>query len=214
MRLLVASVLLLASCSGTDKGRRVHDREHENIKRDFVVTDASSDYRPGWIEDATVWARDNGQDVRRYRYFSFETSPKGARNVACNLARADVRASIAGEIATSINRKFNSFMEGRSSVDENNPDVRAMKEFVETSLTEVTTANVHGAEVLKTYWEKRDYQKDLGAQDDFSAWVCAVFVRMDADRLEALIRSANESVANQARDGRLKSETTQALGEQ
>ena len=208
--LLTAAIFLLLSCSGADK-HRADDKKNEHIKREYIVVDASSEYRPGWIEDAKLWAKKNGENTKEYRYFSFETDIKASKKVACDLAHANVKAAIASEISTSIERKLNAFLEGQSSVDPKNPEVQSLKEYVETSLKEQVQTHIHGAQVVGTYWEKRQYKKDLDAPRNFAAWTCANFARMSAMALEKAVKASNDLVLQQAESNTLKQDISQAL---
>ena len=102
--LLVCSLpALFISCSSSKKEeKKLQEVVHSTIKRDFEVRDASSNTRPGWIEDAEVWATSNEKNAGTYRYFSYETEPKVNRSMACSLAKANAKADIAGEIVTFI----------------------------------------------------------------------------------------------------------------
>lgn len=209
----LALSLVLFSCGSSDKKeeRIIEDVEHETIKRDYTVTDASSNRRPGWIEDAQVWANQNGGEVAEYRYFSFETEPKVNRQVACDLAKANARADIAAEITTFIDRSLVSTLEGAASVNENDPNVMAMKDFVDTTLVEKVQSLVFGSSVLKTYWEKRNYRKKLGAVRDFTAFTCAVYIQMNRDRLNDAVDRAARMVIDQTTDPELKAKAQDAL---
>ena len=209
---IVAMVLLL-SCSGSEK-RKVLDKKNEHIKRDYVVTNASSEYRPGWIEDATQWAKQNREDTKQYRYFSFETDTKSSRKIACDLARANGRAMIAGEISTSINRQLTTFMEGQASLSASNPEAQALQEYVETTLKEQTQAHIHGTTVVSVYWEKRQHKTDLGASHNFAAWTCANLIRLSSDALAEAVREAKRLIANRVKNNdTLKKEINQVLQE-
>ncbi|PIK16661.1 hypothetical protein [Halobacteriovorax sp. JY17] len=209
--LVVSSLLLLASCGSSDKERVVEERENTEIQRDYVVKDASSNYKPGWIEDPEVWARDKGKDIAKYRYFSFETEPKVSRRIACDIAKANVKADIGGEIATFIDKQLATSTEGNASVDENNPNLQPLRQYVESTLAEKIQALINGAAIVKTYWEKRAYKAELGAKKDFSAYTCAVFIRMDSKRLADAVDQAANFVANQAGDEATKSNVKKAL---
>lgn len=201
----------LAACSSTKKEAELVEREHEDIERDYVVTDASGQTRPGWIEDPILWSKEYGKEVEKYRFFSYETEPKVSRKIACDLAKANVRSDIASEISTFIDRQLGTSMEGVSSVDENNPELKALKEYTETTLVEKTKAFVHGASVVKTYWEKRRYQQDLGAKKDFMAFTCAVYVRMEADTLAKAVERAAQAIIDRAQKTSLKDNVKNAL---
>ncbi|OUR96510.1 hypothetical protein A9Q84_09175 [Halobacteriovorax marinus] len=211
MTLCLLTLSLLASCGSAEKERKVEERENIQIKREYVVKDASSNYRPGWIEDPEVWARDKGKNVNTYRYFSYETEAKVSRNIACNIAKANVKSDIGGEIATFIDKQLATSTEGNASIDENNPQFKPLRQFVENTLSEKIQALIHGAAIVKTYWEKRDYKAELGAKRDFKAYTCAVFIRVDSKRLARAVDAAANFVANKADDAETKSNVKKAL---
>ena len=64
---IFACVLVMSACSSKPK-REVKDVDNtETIKKDYEVKDASSNIRPGWVEDAEIWAAQEGWDVKKYR---------------------------------------------------------------------------------------------------------------------------------------------------
>ena len=210
--LFYSSVLsLLTSCGSSQKEREVEDKENTEIQREYIVKDASSNFRPGWIEDPEVWARDKGKDTKLDRYFSYETEPKVSRNIACNIAKANVKADIAGEIATFIDKQLATSTQGNASIDENNPNMQPLREYVENTLAEKIQALIHGAAIVKTYWEKRDYKAELGAKRDFKAFTCAVFIRMNSKSLAKAVEEAANYVAAKADDPETKASVKKAL---
>lgn len=214
MKLLISLLFLfgLVGCSSSKKDNRdLEERENEEIQREYSVNDASSKIRPGWIEDPEVWAKNHSKDMNKYRFFSYETGPKVSRNIACKLAKANVRADIASEIATFIDQQLAISQEGNSSVDENNPEVRALREFVENTLAEKIQALIHGAAVVKTYWEKRFYQKKKGAKKDFKAYTCGVFIRMGSERLAKAVERAAKMAEGSVDDPETKENVKNAL---
>lgn len=204
-------MLSLVACSSTKEEAELEEREHEDIQRDYVVVDASGKVRPGWIEDPALWSKEYGKDVEKYRFFSYETEPKVQRKIACDLAKTNVRADIATEISTFIDKQLGTSVEGYSSVDENNPDVQGLKEYTESTLVEKTKTLIHGASVIKTYWEKRSYKADLGAKKDFVAYTCAAYVRMDAARLAKAVDDAARAVMERASKTNVKDNVKEAL---
>jgi hypothetical protein len=204
---------LLGGCSSSSKkeGKKLQEVVHSTIKRDFEVRDASSNTRPGWIEDAEVWASSNDNQAKSFRYFSYETEPKVNRNMACSLAKANAKADIAGEIATFIDKSIASSVEGKASIDENNPSIQSLREFVSNNLTQKTQSLIHGAAIVKTYWEKRKYLKEKGAKRDFTAFTCAVFVRMKRERLETAVEKAANFVVQKTDDPETKENVKKAL---
>lgn len=207
---MVLPFLILSSCATKDN-RDLEEREHEEMERDYVVKDASSKIRPGWIEDAGVWSRNYNKDTDKNRYFSFETEPKVSRKVSCDLAKANAKADIAGEIATFIDKSIATSQTGDASIDENNPNIQALREYVENTLAQKVQALIHGAAIEKTYWEKRKYSKELGAKKDFVAYTCAVYVRIAKERLNKAIDEAANHVVNQVADPETKANVKKAL---
>jgi hypothetical protein len=70
---------------------------------------------------------------------------------------------------------------------------------------------VHGAAVIKTYWEKRNYMLKMGAKKDYIGFTCATLVRMDSARLKAAIEKASEDIVNQTDDAATKENVKKAL---
>jgi hypothetical protein len=207
------SVLLVLSlgvaCSSKKKVKDVDNSK--TISRDFEVRDASSTVRPGWIEDAEVWVEQERMDVAKYRYFSFETEPKVNREVACNLAKANVRSDIASEITTFIQKSLAASTEGAAAIDANNPRTQPMREYVSNTLAERVQSLIHGAAVIKTYWEKRNYLQKMGAKKDFIGFTCAALIRMEKSRLKAAIDKASEDLVQKADDPETKDNVKKAL---
>ena len=50
-------LVLLALLIGCSSNPKYGNKEHQHIQKDYIVRDASSNYRPGWIEDANGWAK-------------------------------------------------------------------------------------------------------------------------------------------------------------
>jgi hypothetical protein len=212
MMKLMSVLLILSlgiSCSSKKKVKDVDNSK--TIARDFEVRDASSTIRPGWIEDAEIWVEQEKMDTKKYRYFSFETGPKVNREIACNLAKANVRSDIAAEITTFIQKSLASSEEGAAAIDANNPKTQPMREFVSNTLAERVQALVHGAAVIKTYWEQRNYIQKMGAKKDYIGFTCATLVRMDSNRLKSAIDRASEEIVKKADDPDTKENVKKAL---
>ncbi len=208
---LMSVILVLTLGVACSSKKKVKDVDNsETIARDFEVRDASSTTRPGWIEDAEVWTAQENMEVKKYRYFSFETEPKVNREMACNLAKANVRSDIASEITTFIQKSLASSTEGSPAIDPNNPKTQPLREYVSNTLAERVQSLVHGAAVIKTYWEKRVYMQKLGAKKDYVGFTCATLVRMESDRLKAAIDKASEDIVQKA-DPEMKEKVQKAL---
>ena len=191
--------------------QKIEDVKNNDIKKEYVVRDAASNKRPGWIEDAEVWAKQNGEDTTKTRFFSFETDPKVQKDIACDMAKANMKAEIAGEIRTFIQKSLGTTQEGNASIDMNNPKLQAMKEYVDNTLVEKVQSMINGASVAKKYWEQREYQKSLGAKEDFKAYTCAVLIKMDGERLKKAIDEASNLVVKKVEDPEQKAKVQKAL---
>ncbi|MFA6237790.1 MAG: hypothetical protein WC635_10720 [Bacteriovorax sp.] len=217
MKKILTSIVLLSltACSSTKKEpvleRPVEEVKHTEIKKEYEVKDASSNFRPGWIEDAEVWAKQNEKDLDKNRFFSFETEPKVTRGVACDIAKANARVDIGSEISTFIQKTLGTSQEGNASVDMNNPKLAPLKEYMENTLAEKIQSMIHGASVVKTYWEQREYKKSLGAKEDFKAFTCAVLIRMEGERLKKSVDAAANFVVKQVDDPEAKENVKKAL---
>jgi len=191
------ALLITIGCSSTKDD--VADKKHEDLEKNYKVRDASSNYRPGWIVNANLWAKKNNKNISTYRYFSFETGPKVDRDIACNMAKANAKVDIAGEISSYIEKELTSKQEGDAFIDENSPEDKKLLHFVSNVLVERIQSNLHGVAVEKSYWEKRSYEKDLGAKKDFTAYTCAVFVKINSDALAKAVEKASKRVVKEAK---------------
>lgn len=208
---LLSLVLVLALGVACSSKKKVKDVDNsDTIARDYEVRDASSTVRPGWIEDAEIWTEQEKMDTKKYRYFSFETEPKVNREIACNLAKANVRSDIASEITTFIQKSLAVSTEGQAAIDPNNPKTQPMREYLSNTMAERVQSLIHGAAVIKTYWEKRNYMQKMGAKKDYIGFTCATLIRMETTRLQAAIDKASEDLVEKA-DPELKDNVKKAL---
>ncbi len=211
MKTLFVALTLAALAVGCSSKRKVKEVDNtDTIKKDYDVRDASSNFRPAWIEDVETWAEQEKKDGN-WRWFAFETEPKVNREMACNLAKANARSDIAAEITTFIQKKLAASQEGSAAIDPNNPRTQPLRDFVSNTLAEKVQSLVHGAAVSKTYWEKRDYQKGKGAKKDHVGFTCAVLVRMDATQLKEAVAKAADEVVRKADDPETKENVKKAL---
>lgn len=209
---LLPLILVLSLVGACSSKRKVKDVDNsETIARDFEVRDGSSTIRPGWIEDPEVWAEQEKMDTVKYRYFAFETEPKVNREIACNLAKANVRADIASEITTFIQKSLAASQEGQAAIDANNPKTQPMREYVSNTLAEKVQSLINGAAPIKTYWEKRNYLLKMGAKKDYVSFTCASLIRMESARLKAAIDKAAEDLVEKADDPETKENVKKAL---
>lgn len=200
---LMISFLIAASSCSSKKETYTEVDHSDTIKKDFIVTDASSNIRPGWTQQPEIWAKDHGMNIKKFRYFTYETTPKVDRQIACSVAKSRSRLAIAQEISTFIENTLGINKEGGASIDENNPIPEAMREYVSETLSERTKNYVQGASAIRTYWEKRRYKKDLGAVKDYTGYTCATLVRMGTNRLKNAINRATKNVIQKAKENKV-----------
>ncbi|MBF0300356.1 MAG: hypothetical protein HQK51_16675 [Oligoflexia bacterium] len=207
--LITLLMVVVSGCSSSSPSKRT-EVENKNIQKDFEVRDASDTIRPGWIADAMDWGKEQ-KESDQYRFFAFETTPKVDRETACDLAKTNARADIASEIATFIEKQIGSSKEGSASIDPNNPDTRGLREFIEVTLAEKTKALIHGAQVFKTYWEKRQYLQSKGAKRDYIGYTCAALIRIERERVKQAVEEAANHVLKKVDDPQTKDNVKKAL---
>lgn len=211
------SAVFLASCSSSKKKAENPDVKNvdisEKIKKDYNVVDASSPTRPGWIVDANDWASQNGYDVSKFRYYSFETEPKVAREIACQLAKSNARSDVAAEVATFIKNSLASSEEGQAAIDPNNPITQPLRNYVESTMVSKVQEVITGASALKTHWEKRNYKIELGAKRDFIGFTCAALVEVKSEYIQSAIDLARVEMMNRTQDKSMKDKVSKALEE-
>jgi hypothetical protein len=208
MKILMLLFILISGCSSN----KLEERDNtKTIKRDYQVIDANLDKRPYWTDDVRTWEQANAKDLKQYKYFSFETEPKVSREIACNLAKANARSEIAAQITTFIKKELASSTEGKAAIDENNPKTKPLRDYVENTLSERVQALIYGAEPVTSYWEKRSYQKALGAKKDYYGYTCASLIKMKHSELKSSLKKARAGIAKSTDDTDLQEKVKQAL---
>jgi uncharacterized lipoprotein YehR (DUF1307 family) len=210
-------VLFAAGCSSSKKKKENPDVKNvdisETIKKDYTIVDASSPTRPGWIVDANDWAAQNNYDTSKFRYYSFETEPKVGREIACQLAKANAKADVAGEVASFIKSSLAASEEGQAAIDPNNPITQPLRNFVESNLVQKVQEVIVGASAAKTHWEKRNYQIAIGAKRDFIGFTCASLIEVKAEYIQSAIDLARTEMMNRTQDTDMKEKVKKALDE-
>ncbi|MFZ4712123.1 MAG: hypothetical protein ACOYL6_00290 [Bacteriovoracaceae bacterium] len=209
----LATLLLAVGCSSKKKEEKLVEVDNtDTIQLDYEVKEASSMKRPTWVESASQWADETeGKEPEKFRYLSFQTEPKVSREIACNLARANIKTDIAGEIVTFIQKELGVSKEGQASIDANNPETKPMREFVEETLVEKIQSLINGASVVNTYWEKRQYLQSKGAKKDYIGYTCASLIRIEHERLKMAVEEAAKKVIAKADDPETKENVKKAL---
>lgn len=161
--LTVSAVCLLAACSG--------------FKPDYTVTDASKSSKPFWTTQSKTAKIDSSSERKTNRYYVANAVAPEERT-CLRSAEANATRKIAAEVAQEIAAQFE---ESRKATGET-ADIK-MKD----KLQQIVDTNLHGVVVAETYWEKRSYQKQLGAAKDYVGYKCDVAVKIKKSALiEAL----------------------------
>lgn len=180
---LLLSGFILASCAS------------RKLERDYKVVDASHQDIPEWVSDLDEWLDDEEDDFAKNRYYIYETEAKNSRSTACEIAKARSAANVASEISTFIKQSFAQSKHG----DPTKLDSK-LSEYVQDDLAKEVQAFIVGAQSYKTYWEKRKFMKEMGAQADQEGYVCTSLIKISKDNLKKAFNRSEEALAKKADD--------------
>jgi hypothetical protein len=191
---LLVSVFLLASCASKKDQPKPRVAE-----KNYKVVDFSESIRPAWLDDVTKG--DSEQAQKDHRYFISESEHQDKR--LC-LKSAEVRATatVASEIAQFIKNTYGESTQGEED---------AVSTYMQESLAQEVQAFVVGAQVHKTYWELRSYQKDLGAEKDYQKYACQALVKMKKAALEKAIKNSTAELYKAIQNPEAKENTKKIL---
>lgn len=177
----VIVLFLLSSCSS------------RSLEKDYKVVDASHQDIPEWVSDLEEWLDDEAEENVRYYYYM--TEAKNSRSISCEIAKARSMSLVAEEISTFIKQSFAQSVEGNPlDIDEK------LSEYVEDRLLKEVKATIVGAKTAKTYWEKRRFQKELGAKKDYDGFVCASLTSISKKNLEKAFKRAEKKLIKKAKN--------------
>ena len=191
MKTILYILLLGASCSSV-----------RTLKKDYHLIDASSGRFPSWVENPR--AVDTDKEQEKYRYF---VSEGGNPNQRLCLRSAETRASsrIAREIVQFIKSTYAEAIQGEAAEE--------ISEYAEEQLAQETQTFVVGTRTAKTYWEKRRYQKELGASRDETRYSCFALVKMDRQSLAKAVRHSRNSFLRSLSDPEVKEKAERATAQ-
>ncbi len=194
------SLLVLASCAS------------RSFERSYKVVDASHQDIPEWINEPQVWADDVDDDddtddySKKNRYYTFSTEAKNSQTISCEIAKARASADLASEITTFIKQSLAVSKQGDpTSQDE------ALAEYVEDTLAKEVQTFIVGARVYRTYWEKRKFEKELGAKKDWSGFVCSALVKISKANLSNAFDRASKSLVKKSNNSAVKENVQKAM---
>lgn len=164
--LIVLSACLLNACS--------------NIKKDYVVTDASQNSRPDWVK------KEKKNSDKEFNYFVSHGNNINQR-LCEKSAMARTSSLVAGEIATQINNAY-------TEISDNNNDILNLTSNEE--LKNNINLYLSGLKKEEGYWEKREYKKELGASEDKREYQCYVLMKMDKKTYNDALNLSIEKMLN------------------
>ncbi len=189
----LCSVLFACSQSAIEKEFSKYSTSYEN--RDALRKVAREDYKvlnssiysvskeiPGWISHPQKYgsiALGKKKSRKEQLFFSFITTPKTNREIACTMARAFTRHDMADFLV-----KF--YREGEES--------REWDSFLITEGHEYLKEFFKEAVLEKTYWEHREYRGDLGLDGTKNAYVCALLIRVKEESLKSALRNLQNKI--------------------
>lgn len=203
--LIVTLVLTLFALLGCSSGEK--KKEERVFQKDYKLLDAQYGTIPSWMNDPEGWAKSNdAKDANDFRYFVYDTEPKRRRDIACQLAKAKASGSIAQEITQFIKQSFGQSVQG----DPTDNDSR-LNEYVESTLAQEVQSFIVGAQVHRTYWEKRAYKVELGAEENTVGYTCAALIKMSKASVKRAISRAQKRLEGVAVDPETKENVKNAL---
>jgi ribosomal protein S24E len=163
-KLFLMSVLIFTmSCASTVK-RHFNEREHGKLEKDYIVKDASFNFRPGWIASLKEWQKRSSVSQDKI-LFTNESSRKDL-DLSCALSKAMVLKKVAERKKVKSDYLIKSDVQNEYGETISRENLQ-LKESLSTELSGVT--------VEQEYWEKR--KMDSGE----IVYSCAVLVSTKGD---------------------------------
>ena len=196
--LLILSVfILMIACSS------------RSLKKDYKVVDASHEDIPEWVEDVDEWIDDEEDDAKDNRYYSYTTEAKNSRATACEIAKARSASNVASEVSSFIKQSF-----AQSKHGDPTKKGGTLAEYIQDDLAKEVQATLTGVQNYKTEWEKRRFEKELGAEKDWTGYTCTSLVKISKKNLKNAFKRAEEKLANKsAADAQAKAQVQKIMQE-
>lgn len=178
------------------------------LEKDYRVVDASKEEVPEWVSDLEEWLDDEEEeeDLEKHRYYIYSTEPKNSQSLSCELAKAKAVSSAAGEISTYIKNSLAQSVNGDPTKTN-----ESLSEYVQSDMLKEVEASIVGAQIYKTYWEKRRYEKEKGAKKDWDGYVCTSLVRVPKDQLKIAFERTQKALAAKVENNSAKADVEKLL---
>ncbi len=193
---VLLSVFVFVSCAS------------RSLEKDYKVVDASHQDIPEWVEDYEDWLEDEEDDKDKYRYYVYETEAKNSRSTACEIAKARATSNIAAEISTFIKQSLAQSKHGDPTAKN-----KKLAEYVQDDLVKEVQSFIVGAQIYKTYWEKRRYSKEMGAKEDWDGYVCRTLSKISKKNLSKAFTRSEQALEKKVSDKESKESVQKILKE-
>ena len=200
--IMLSSLVLFTGCGSSEKEEKDPEpKEQESERRrSYIVTDYSRKEIPNWIDLPHTGDK---QSVRKnYRYFVAESENKNKR-LCLRSSQARASATIAREIAQFMKNTYAEATQGGEDED--------VTEYMQEQLAQEAQTFIVGAEAKDTYWEKRAYQKERGADSNRSTYVCYALIRMSKKNLSSAVKNSKAKLYTSIKEPEVKQKTKEAL---
>jgi len=195
--LLFILFLFLNSCGSSQKKPEGDPIEEKTYK--LVETSTNTDKRPKWVFDPPSF---NSKKTRKkFRYFVSESEAPN-RRLAEKSSRVRATAQIASEVAQFIKNSYAESVQGSADED--------VSEYMQEQLASETQAFVVGAQTLETFWEKRRYLENMGAEENKTLFKAYTLVRINKKDVEKMVKAAKKRLIDRI-PSETKSKTDKAL---
>lgn len=200
---MILGLLTLVSCGSSDK-KEVAKEVAPSVKTqpDFIIQEMSSRTYPKWLENPAKG--DKSANRKKNRYF-INASEHASKRLCLKSAEARATAQVAGEIAQFIKNTYAEATQGGGDEE--------VSEYMQEQLAQETQAFVVGSRVLKTFWEKRFYKEELGAEEDKRVFNCSALVRISKKNLAKAVRSAQAKLLDGISNPEVKKKTNKIIGD-
>ena len=193
---------LFVSCGSSDKKEAPKEDDTLKIQVDYKLQETSTGKStpPEWIQKPSKG--DSSKNRKQYRYFVNE-SEHSSKRLAVRSAEARANARIAQEIAQFMKNTFAEATQGGEEEE--------VTEYMQEQLAQEAQTFIVGAQVIKTYWEKRRYLEAMGAEEDKTVYTAYALVRMSKKNLEKAVRRSRAKLLGTIEAPEVKKKTDKIL---
>lgn len=175
------------------------------LQRDYKVVDSSHQDIPEWVSDLEEWV-DDEEDSKKDRFYIYTTEAKNSRAISCEIANARSTSMVASEIGSFLKHRFSQAKNGDPTKKE-----EALSEYIEEDLVKEVESFIIGAQIYKTYWEKRRFDKELGAKNNWDGYVCTSLIKISKANLKKAFEKAQDTLVKKAKEPKVKADVKEIL---